>query len=414
MTVIFRLFGKKKPAAAADLNIDDILADMDARTGANMRAKELPAWALLLRSPYESYREPTSWLGGVPHVPSSFDWPRGKDGRALHFIAQIDLATLSPEPTTGARAPGLPTEGALLIFIGDGFAIRVLAARDMRSAAPAMLPPDLVELSEHGFWGHGPTFNRWAVDPLAYLSRGEERPDFLPDPFATPQQWITTWGLAAIEATVAHDALARELRLGREFMDNLRAQQAQGREPPSLDHIKRRIAHCALMEDHAPNMLLTLAEWRATAAARRAEDPVDVAALTAIFAERTKLSTAMKNNYGARTVLAGHARAVWERIMADAGGVREFKNFTAVAPAHRPLIEAWVTDWRNHRLFGIEPEFPNNFEDLRHQNPLISIGADALIGTQSEHDYGFSVWLKDEDIARGHHREGQFIRHCAV
>jgi hypothetical protein len=412
--VFSRIFGKKKPSVATDAGIDDILAEMEVRTGAATRAKELPAWALLLRSPYKSYREPTSWLGGVPHVSSSFAWPTGKDGRALHFIAQIDLAALSPEPTTGARAPGLPTDGALLVFIGDGFAVRVLSAREMRSAAPARVPADLVDVSEHGFWGKGQTFNRWDVDPVAYLSRGEERPDFLPNPFATPQQWITTWGLTALEASVAHEVLERELRLGREFMDHRRAQEAKGIQMPSMDHIKRRIAHCALMEELAPKLLATLEEWRALAAARRPEEPVDVAALTAIFAERTKLGAAMQNNYGARPVLAGSARAVWDKLLAGARMPNGTTDFSAVAPAYRSLIEAWVTDWRNHRLFGIEPEFPNNYEDLRQQNPLVSIGADPLLGTQSEHDYGFSVWLKDEDIVRGRHTDGQFIRHCAV
>lgn len=51
--VTFNLFGKRK-SAATELNIDDILAEMNARTGAATRAKELPAWALLFRSPYKA------------------------------------------------------------------------------------------------------------------------------------------------------------------------------------------------------------------------------------------------------------------------------------------------------------------------------------------------------------------------
>lgn len=411
--MIFNLFGKKKPAGAS-ARVDEILAELEARTGAATRAGELPAWALLLRSPFGSSRDATSWLGGVPHVPARFDWPTGNDGRPLHFIAQIDLAALKPEPTTGARAPGLPTDGALLVFIGDGYAVRILTARDMAHATAAVPPAALADLSEQGFWGQGTSFTRWPVEPVAYLSRGEERPDFLPDPFETPQQWITTWGLAALDAALTHDALALELRLGREFMDYRRSQAALGRALPSAAHIQQRITHCALMEEHAPTLLAALQDWQATAAARRAEAPVDVRALRAIFAARTRLSTAMQNNYGARPVLAGDARTVCNKILADATDPHGSKDFSAIAPAYRPLIDAMVTDWRGHRLFGIEPEFSNNGEDLRNQNPLISIASDALLGTGSEHDYGFSVWLKDNDIARGRHTGGQFIRHCAV
>ncbi len=411
--MIFNLFGKKKTGATVP-GIDSILAEIDARTGVATRATELPAWALLLRSPYKTHCNATSWLGGVPHVPTAFDWPTGNDGRPLHFIAQIDLAALKPEPFTGARAPGLPAEGTLLVFIGDGYAVRILSPRDMANATAAQPPPTLAEVSVQGFWGQGSTFTRWPVDPVAYVSRGEERPEFLSDPFATPQQWITTWGLAALEASLTHYALALELRLGRDFMEYRRSQADLGRELPTKAHIKERIAHCALMEDHAPQLLAMVQDWQATAAARPAEDPVDVPALTAIFAERTRLSSAMTNNYGARRVLAGDARVVWEKILADVPGTQGDKDFSAIAPAYRSLIETTVTDWRCHRLFGLEPEFPNNGEDLRNQSPLISIAADALIGTKSEHDYGFSVWLKDEDIARGRHTGGQFIRHCAV
>ncbi|MEZ5856157.1 MAG: DUF1963 domain-containing protein [Hyphomicrobiaceae bacterium] len=411
--MIFNLFGKKK-STATKVNVDDVLAEMKARTGSATRTKELPAWALLFRSPYKSYSEATSWLGGTPQAPPAFDWPIGNDGRPLHFIAQIDLAALKPEPSNGSRVPGLPTEGSLLVFIGDGYSIRVLSPRDMGHAIATTPPPTLADLSKLGFWGQGSTFTRQPVDPVAYISRGEERPDFLPDPFATPQQWIVNWGLAALEASLCHDALALELRLGRDFMEYRRSQAALGRELPSAAHIKERIAHCALMEDRAPKMLEVLRYWRSRCAARPAETPLDVTELTAIFSERTRLSAAMENNYGARPVLAGDARLVWKKIVADAPGAPGRKDFSAITPAYRPLVEAHVTDWRRHRLFGIEPEFPNNGEDLRNQNPLISIGADELVGTESEHDYGFSVWLKDEDIARGRHTGGQLVRHCAV
>lgn len=72
--MIFPLFGKKKPAAPQPSS-SDILAEIEARTGAAARAKELPAWALLLRSPYKTHSDATSWLGGVPHVPPAIASP---------------------------------------------------------------------------------------------------------------------------------------------------------------------------------------------------------------------------------------------------------------------------------------------------------------------------------------------------
>jgi len=372
----------------------------------------LPAWALVFRSPYRDLPEATSWLGGAPTVPASFDWPAGRDGRPLHFVAQIDLAALKPEPTTGARAPGLPTEGALLVFIGDGYAVRVLSLRELSRATVAA--PALPDLSERGFWGRGSAFGRWPVEPVAYLSRGEERPGILPDPFATPQQWITTCGLAALEAALTHAALATELRLGREFMAFRRSQEAQGRGQSAAPHIHQRIAHCALMDDHAPAVLDALRDWQATVAARPAEAPVDVGALTAIFAQRKRLAAAMENNYGARPLLTGDARAVWQKIWSDAPDAQGGKDLSAIPPACRAFVEAKVTDWRGHRLFGVEPEFPNNGEDLRQHRPLISIAGDALLGTEMEHAYGFSVWLGDDDIARGRHASGQLVWHCSV
>jgi hypothetical protein len=55
-----------------------------------------------------------SWVGGVPRVPRDFRWPHRAD-RPLTFLAQINLADLSPESTAGL----LPRRGVLLFFLGD-------------------------------------------------------------------------------------------------------------------------------------------------------------------------------------------------------------------------------------------------------------------------------------------------------
>ncbi len=96
----------------------DWIAELLARGGGADRAKQLPAWALLFHSPFARSDDATSWIGGAPKAPGNFEWPKDRDGTPLHFIAQIDLASLKPEPQTGLRPPGLPAEGALLVFIG--------------------------------------------------------------------------------------------------------------------------------------------------------------------------------------------------------------------------------------------------------------------------------------------------------
>ena len=59
-------------------------------------------------------------------------------------------------------------------------------------------------------------------------------------------------------------------------------------------------------------------------------------------------------------------------------------------------------------------EFGNNFEDRRGQDCVISIAADALLETMSEHEYGFSIWCPWGGMEKGLFDKGQLIRHIAV
>ncbi|MBR1147809.1 DUF1963 domain-containing protein [Bradyrhizobium sp. AUGA SZCCT0431] len=73
---------------------DAWLAELFDRARDPDRAKQLPAWALLFHSPFDRSGDATSWIGGAPIAPSNFEWPKDRDGTPLHFIAQIDLASL--------------------------------------------------------------------------------------------------------------------------------------------------------------------------------------------------------------------------------------------------------------------------------------------------------------------------------
>lgn len=114
----------------------------------------------------EDYRLPGIWLrrtpglstlsklGGLPSLPNHLAWPRHTVTAApLHFLAQIDLASLPPTPLEGrSDGPKLPRSGIVFFFADideemlwdddDNAAVRVLAANapGAERDAPAELP----------------------------------------------------------------------------------------------------------------------------------------------------------------------------------------------------------------------------------------------------------------------------------
>ena len=59
-----------------------------------------------------------SKLGGVPFSPAGYAWPTDRDGRRLHFVAQVNFAEAPPLRGPGLPA-GFPTEGLLQVFEHD-------------------------------------------------------------------------------------------------------------------------------------------------------------------------------------------------------------------------------------------------------------------------------------------------------
>lgn len=105
------------------------------------------------REPGVDWSGAASWFGGLPRL-GDLPWPRGEDGTALPFAAQIglaELAMLRPE------AP-LPKSGALAFFLGSGAVIHVPEDCDALTPAPDDLPP---AHDENGF----------PFQPLSLLSR---------------------------------------------------------------------------------------------------------------------------------------------------------------------------------------------------------------------------------------------------
>ncbi|MCR8550291.1 YwqG family protein [Salipiger sp. P9] len=58
-----------------------------------------------------------SWYGGLPRLGAGVAWPRGDDGKPLHFLAQLDLSMVAQ----AARLPGSPQEGHLAFFADTRF-----------------------------------------------------------------------------------------------------------------------------------------------------------------------------------------------------------------------------------------------------------------------------------------------------
>jgi hypothetical protein len=368
-----------------------------------------------LQSPFVRSDDATSWLGGVPKAPGNFEWPKDTDGTPLHFIAQIDLASLNPEPQTGLRPPGLPGEGALLVFVGRSCACRILSAAEISKAKILLPPGDLESVRKHGFFGEGRTFLRRAVVPTAYLDAGDDRPAFLPERFRSPLDWIVNWGIAALEAQNVIDSLNVELRFAADFFAT--TERLRQHDPSLVQNVnevvRNKIVHYGVIQRRAPEVIAALEGWRDLALSKPQDEAIDKEALSAILRLRLGLHDEM-HPHMSKFDVAGRADAVWDAIRRQHPRLDQGEGYDEIPSCYRPFVDMRETDWRRHRLFGIEPELENNFDDLREQDCVISIAADMLLQTTSEHEYGLSVWCPRRRMRKGLFDRGQLIRHRAV
>lgn len=388
-----------------------------------------PAWGLMLASPWEHAHEFTSWLGGLPRAPEGFDWPRdAEDGEPMHFYAQLDLASLLPEPATGARPPGLPANGALLVFIGHAPAVRVIEAAEMVSAQLIAPPADLPSLRKFGYWDDGSVFPAWPVVPRAFLDEPYDEEDFgrgppivFSDPHREPADWINNWGMAELEAGTVITALQNDLRSAQGAFNYHLKKLAEDSDDADADNDR---LHATAMEavggyyelllTEAPPLIAGLEDWKARAEAHDPLEPVDRDALAELFERRRTFCSREERNFSGTIALRGAAYKVWEEIWGANRGDLPFVALRSMPEAYREFAEKRITGWRRHRLFGIEPPFGNNWEDLRGKDCLISIGADPLLRTTTEHEYGLSLWAPLEDLENGRYEHLELVRHCAV
>jgi Domain of unknown function (DUF1963) len=416
-------FGRKRvigpspqPATAQpDFDLDAYLAILNQER----EAGPVPAWALLLRSPYKSWADATSWLGGQPKAPSGFVWPREADGKPQTFLAQIDLGSLNADPETGERYFNLPDSGALLVFVGTDQTVRLLSASEMALAHKILPPDDLPALKEIGYWGDGNAFTYWPVDFVAHsseedMSASGNRPAIFSDRFRDPQSWISNWALAALDVEAVITSLESEMHHAEWSWKYRKDMAKKGESVPQHAHTARQNNHYDMMLKECPSVLNTLHQWREHVHSQPPQAPVDPAMLSEIFEHRRALRSRMAANYGSMHALADSSEMVWDRLRTwhrEAGAAESLRKLPV---EYQDFVEAKVSDWRSHRLFGIEPSFSNNGEDLRGWSCLISVHADSLLGTETEHHYGMSVWVKQEDRNSGNFTNGQLVIHCAV
>ena len=403
---IDRIFGIALPE-------DDLQAIIESITRKfHVQPKTVPGWALLLRSPFDTSPPAHSWLGGLPRAPHTFIWPRDGNDVPLAFLAQIDLKSIIPEPKTRSRPEGLPTEGALLVFIGDRYICKMLTAEEVNNSVQIDPPDDLPSPQSFGFFGRDRTFQHWPVDLVPYLASNGMRPSEFPDPFQQPETWIVNWGIAALEAQLAIDCLRGDLSEGEEFEKRRRTLAQNGRPLASNPVIEKKTAHYAFLKTRAPEMIATLSAWHELTLSKPQEDPIELNALRKVFETRIGFSNAFVLNTSSKLALRGNPNGIRNYLSRNFPGLFKSGHTEAVPPAYQTFVELMVTDWRGHHLFGIEPDFddPDEFGDMSGYECLISVRSDNLLGTGREHEYGSAIWCRRDQMARGQYANGRLLQ----
>ncbi len=312
---------RKDPAHSQDEKTGaDYVDEYQALSGAADRAKEIPGWALLLHSPFNPPANPTSWIGGRPHAPEEFTWPSTTKGVRQHFLAQIDLSTLS---NTGNN--GLPSAGALLVFFSyqwtndapdHVYTCRILSADEMKKARPVPVPDDLDTLDKTmGFFHPEQTFIKRGVDLVPFQDDRSSPPAGIPNNFTSPERWISNWGIALADVEITLQRLQHcvEPLLADKGQKHLADLNARFKKMPQAKYLLSDIANTKALASQGPEMLEALTAWRDLARSRPANAPIDLNALKALFAKRTALAEQMKPGIAA-VLKEGAHEDLWRQV----------------------------------------------------------------------------------------------------
>jgi hypothetical protein len=154
----------------------------------------------------------------------------------------------------------------------------------------------------------------------------------------------------------------------------------------------------------------TLIRFRNIAAKLAPAAQVNMEVLKNGIGMRRDLAKMMPQGFMLPNVLRGTPHLVWEQIQRDyrLDGSRE--SFALVPPGLRPFVEAVITEWRGHSLFGravLDPFI--NEEDRRGQDLLLGVFSDELLKTRMEHHHAITIWCDRDKMAEGNYTNGQVI-----
>lgn len=384
----------------------DELAETRDRTAAR------PAWFLSLRSPFAEDQIAGSWFGGLPTLPKHIEWPRDSQGRAMHFVTQIDLADLGD-----TKPVGLAKQGQMLIFVSfqhrdqDEYRILNLSEEDMRFAYQRDTPKDLSDLSDAGFWNVTKTFHHWPLDFTYRMDAGDNREYDEPN----PEDWITTWGIAAAEA--------KQLLSARAIHEPSWAQYTEGRtrrdetSEPLTPREARAAAHFAAMKEHGPAFFQLFDAFVAKANAM----PPDAAIDRVLLAETLKQRRAFAERLGGfqfTNALTPSRQAMEDRLVSTyfdqkTGQFRDDVD-AQIPRALKGMLSEAISGYRFHRLWGKADPPSTQSHDLHGLECLFMLSGDPLLGLQTEHEDGFSIWCPRKDLAAGEFETGKIVWHTAV
>lgn len=374
--------------------LDAVIGGLDLRRGAPAPLSARPAWALTLRSPYDT-TPIRSWFGGHPRLPGALDWPR-RDGMPLNFLMQLDMATLHREAATGRTPPGFPREGSLAVFLDNDSCVFLPLPVDS-PLDDRLAPEDTPDLTARGFRRSSPAFPRRALSILTYLDTDGGRPGALPAPDSAPSSWLPTWGLAAAECAGACRALERAMAEAGRF-DAWFAT----RNPNALPEATQREAGYHLQVLHeGPGMLAELQVFLSHAEAQPASGSVDSAALAEIFAARHDLAAVLPPEPAAAAQLAraleGSASRTLGLLLERLPALRE--GGSDLPPAYRPLIDQAFRDWRGHRLFGLQRQ-PDGSLPLDRE-PVFTFTEDPLLDLALTEGTTVTLWTDTGTLENG-------------
>ena len=141
--------------------------------------------------------------------------------------------------------------------------------------------------------------------------------------------------------------------------------------------------------------------------------PVDAVALADIVAKRKALAGGMQSNTMLKIRLSPKPNYVYDDLVRKYID-RQRGTLVDVPPGHHAFLTRKIEARKNHRLFGLAIPEMTDYPDLRGLNCVMSLDADALLGTETEHENGFSIWADRDEMAEGRLEAGRVIWHTNV